>query len=272
MGRSLATPTKEAAPALPERPSNARCRRRIVFPLSRPSWRSFALAACLSLGLAASAAGGSRTTAACPPSLANQLASTGSALQLVTLVSPYRASTQGKLQLWQKSGGCWRPVAGTWSAWLGQRGISASKREGDRTTPAGLFGFLPTMYGIAANPDVRYRYHRIVCGDWWVEDVRSPSYNRFRHVPCGSKPPFRVTSEDMSRSPTAYRHLAVIAYNTKPIVPGRGSGIFLHASTGRPTLGCVSLPLPQLLAVLRWLRPARDPLIAIGTRRTIRGL
>jgi len=48
-------------------------------------------------------------------------------------------------------------------------------------------------------------------------------------------------------------------------VPGRGSGIFLHASTGRPTLGCVSLPVPQLVAVLRWLRPASKPLIVIGT-------
>jgi L,D-peptidoglycan transpeptidase YkuD (ErfK/YbiS/YcfS/YnhG family) len=234
--------------------------------------RRIALAACLPLAVAASAAGSSRTAAGCPGNLANQLASTGSASQLVTVVAPYRASTQGTLRLWRKSVGCWRAVAGPWTAWLGQRGVSANKREGDRTTPAGAFGFLPFMYGIASNPGVRYRYHRIVCGDWWVEDSRSPWYNRFRHVPCGSKPPFRVTSEDLSQSPTAYRHLAVIAYNTRPVVPGRGSGIFLHASTGRPTLGCVSLPLPQLLTMLRWLRPPRGPLIAIGTRRTIRGL
>jgi L,D-peptidoglycan transpeptidase YkuD (ErfK/YbiS/YcfS/YnhG family) len=78
-----------------------------------------------------------------------------------------------------------------------------------------------------------------------------------------------VTSEDRSRSPTAYQHLAVIAYNTKPVVPGQGSGIFLHASTGRPTLGCVSLPLPELLRVLRWLRPASSPVIAIGTRQEL---
>jgi L,D-peptidoglycan transpeptidase YkuD (ErfK/YbiS/YcfS/YnhG family) len=56
----------------------------------------------------------------------------------------------------------------------------------------------------------------------------------------------------------------VIAYNTNPVVPGRGSGIFLHASTGRPTLGCVSLPLPRLLTTLRWLRPSAAR-IAIGT-------
>ena len=226
----------------------------------------------LPLYLAAAAAGASRTGAACPGNLANELASTGSALQLVTVVSPYRASTQGKLQAWRKSRGCWRAAAGPWTAWLGRRGVSAHKREGDRTTPSGAFRFLPVMYGIAANPGVRYRYHRVVCGDWWVEDPRSPSYNRFRHVRCGSKPPFRVTSEDLSRSPTAYRHFAVIAYNTSPVVPGRGSGIFLHASTGRPTLGCVSLPLPQLVTVLRWLRPAQRPLIVIGTRQTIRGL
>jgi L,D-peptidoglycan transpeptidase YkuD (ErfK/YbiS/YcfS/YnhG family) len=57
----------------------------------------------------------------------------------------------------------------------------------------------------------------------------------------------------------------VIDYNMRPTIPGRGSGIFLHASTGRPTLGCVSLPVAQLLRVLRWLDPSRRPMIAIGT-------
>ncbi len=128
------------------------------------------------------------------------------------------------------------------------------------------------MYGIARNPGVRYRYHRVVCGDWWVEDPRSPFYNRFRHVRCGATPPFSTVSDDLSKSPTAYRHFAVIDYNVNPTVPGRGSGIFLHASTGRPTLGCVSLPLPELLRLLRWLRPASRPLIAIGTPTDLRAL
>lgn len=62
----------------------------------------------------------------------------------------------------------------------------------------------------------------------------------------------------------------MIGYNSDPIVPGRGSGIFLHASRDRPTLGCVSLELPELITVLRWLWPARSPLIVIGTAPTIR--
>lgn len=230
--------------------------------------RWVALPVLAALCLAASAAGGSVRSAACPPNLAGRL-STGSATQLVTVVAARRTSTRGTLRLWRRVGRCWRAAAGPWTAWLGQRGVSANKHEGDRTTPAGSFGIGRVMYGIAANPGVSYAYRRIVCGDWWVEDPSSRYYNRFRHVPCGSSPPFRVTSEDLSRSPTAYRHFAFIRYNAEPVVPGRGSGIFLHASTGRPTLGCVSLPLPHLVAVLRWLRPVSKPLIVIGAAAEI---
>jgi L,D-peptidoglycan transpeptidase YkuD (ErfK/YbiS/YcfS/YnhG family) len=231
--------------------------------------RRIAVLACLALCPAAAATGSDSAATACPPTLANQLAWTGSASQLVTVASLRPASTVGMVRVWEKRRECWLLVAGPWPAWLGQRGISERKREGDRKTPSGAFGFQQVMYGVAPNPGVRYRYHRIVCGDWWVEDPDSPYYNQFRHVRCGAKPPFDIPSDDMSRSPTAYRHLAVIDYNTNPIVPGRGSGIFLHASTGRPTVGCVSLPLPQLLTILRWLNPAKEPLIVIGTRRTI---
>jgi L,D-peptidoglycan transpeptidase YkuD (ErfK/YbiS/YcfS/YnhG family) len=231
-----------------------------------------AVAAVLAALAAAPAQAKPGAGTSCPPTIANRLATTGSATQLVTVLAPRRASTQARLELWWKVGDCWRRIRGPWMAWVGQRGVSPRKREGDRRTPAGAFGFGRVMYGVAPNPGVRYRYHRIVCGDWWVEDPRSPSYNQFRHVPCGVRPPFRIVSEDMSRSPTAYRHLAVIGYNTSPVVPGRGSGIFLHASTGRPTIGCVSLPLEQLVTVLRWLRPSAKPLIVIGTPVDLRSL
>ena len=153
--------------------------------------------------------------AACPATIANQI-SAADGTQLVTVVVPRRTSTLGELRLWKKSGECWVAVTEPWAAWVGGRGVSPNKREGDRRTPAGLFGFGRTMYGVAPNPGVRYRYHRVVCGDWWVEDPRSRWYNQFRHVRCGTKPPFTVVSDDMSRSPTAYRHLAVIDYNMSP--------------------------------------------------------
>jgi len=223
----------------------------------------------VALAAAATASAGGNGGTACAPTLPGRL-ETGRATQLITVVAPARSATQGTLRLWQRRGGCWRAVAAAWTAWLGRGGTSPSKGEGDRRTPTGIFGLGRVMYGIAPDPGVQYRYRRIVCGDWWVEDPSSPYYNRFRHVRCGSKPPFRVTSEDLSRSPTAYRHFAFIRFNANPVVPGRGSGIFLHVSTGRPTLGCVSLPVAQLVTTLRWLRPQAQPRIAIGTPAMLR--
>ena len=234
--------------------------------------RAIGLSAFLVFGLAAPAAGREGATVQCPPTLVNGLADTRNAQQLVTVVAPTKRSTTAALQLWRKVDDCWVTAAGPWRAYLGRNGLSADRHEGDKTTPMGIFGFRRVMYGLAPNPGVRYRYHRIVCGDWWVEDPRSPYYNKFHHVRCGAKPPFRTTSEDMSKSPMAYRHLVVVDFNTHPIVPGRGSGIFLHVSTGRPTLGCVSLPRAQLVRTLRWLDPAASPLIAIGTKRFLANL
>ncbi len=222
-----------------------------------------AIVAGLATCIAPVAAGGSAT---CADAFPDTLRAAANTRQLVTVVAPAPSSTRASVDIWRRpAGGCWTHAGGRWRAWLGGRGVSADRHEGDRTTPAGVFGFGSAMYGVAPDPSVHYPYHRIVCGDWWVEDPRSSYYNRFHHVPCGSRPPFRVTDEDMSHSPTSYRHLAFIRFNTDPVVPGRGSGIFLHVSSGRPTLGCVALPLPNLLTILRWLRPELKPLIAIGT-------
>ena len=88
----------------------------------------------------------------------------------------------------------------------------------------------------------------------------------FQGVGCGRRPPFKVTTPDMSASPRAYAHLAVVEYNMHPVVPGRGSGIFLHVQIGKATSGCISLRRPALLRVLRWLDPASRPEISIGVR------
>ena len=76
------------------------------------------------------------------------------------------------------------------------------------------------MYGNEANPGVRFQYRRLRCGDWWDEDPSSPTYNTFQHVRCGTKPPFGGGSEGMWQQPRPYPFLAVIEYNTHPVVPG----------------------------------------------------
>src|SRR5579871_3810711 len=149
---------------------------------------------------------------------------------------------------------CGRRVLGPWRAHVGRHGLSAHHREGDGTTPLGTFAIGPTAYGLAPDPGLALRYHRLTCGDWWDEDPASPTYDEFRHVRCGTRPPFRGASEALWRATVAYRLFAVIAYNPARIA-GRGSGMFLHVDTGRATNGCVALPLPRLVRLLRLLRP-----------------
>jgi L,D-peptidoglycan transpeptidase YkuD (ErfK/YbiS/YcfS/YnhG family) len=198
--------------------------------------------------------------AACPsyPSVAP------ATTQLITVSAPRLHTTAATLRVWRHSGACWAPVLGPYTARVGWNGLRVNRHEGDGTTPIGTFPILPRMYGMAPNPGVAFRYTRLRCGDWWVEDPRSSAYNTFQRIGCGVRPPFRVTTPDMSKSPHAYAFLAVIGFNTSPVVRGRGSGIFLHVEVHSSTNGCVSLPRAQLLRVLRWLRPSPAPEMVIG--------
>lgn len=228
------------------------------------------LAAGAALLVSGPTAGG---PAQCARNVANGLRTVGSAQQLITVEASRYKTTSAALRLWSRGAdGCWRPVAGPWTARLGWNGIADRRREGDGTTPTGVYTIGRTMYGNAASPGVRYRYRRLRCGDWWNEDPRSPTYNTFQHVRCGTRPPFKTTTPGLWEERTAYRHFAVIEFNMRPVVPGRGSGIFLHAKRGNSTNGCVSLSLTRLTQTLRWLDPARRPRIAIGTRATFRRL
>ena len=204
--------------------------------------------------------------ATCPANAANDLRPAPPGTQLITVQAADTRTTHATLATWRRSGRCWVAAQEPYPARVGRNGVSANRREGDGTTPIGTFSIGRVMYGNAPNPGVRFRYRRIVCGDWWNEDPSSPTYNTFQHVPCGRAPPFRVTTPGMWQERRAYPYLAVIDFNMRPVVPGRGSGIFLHAQTGGPTNGCVSLRRGDLVRALRWLRPEAAPHISIGTR------
>lgn len=200
----------------------------------------------------------------CENSLANRLANVGSSTQLITIESAKFSATRATLVVWRRVGRCWIRRFGPWATSVGFAGFSNHKVEGDGTTPAGLYSIGPVMYGTAPNPGVHFAFHSLVCGDWWDEDPTSHAYNRFEHVPCGTAPRFGGDSEALWQEKRAYPMFAVIDYNTAPVVPGRGSAIFLHADVGGPTSGCVSLPLSELEALLRWLRPLDHPIIVMG--------
>ena len=189
--------------------------------------------------------------------------------ELLTVIAPSARSTTAVFQMYRWAGTCFESVAGPFAAFVGINGVSARHREGDLTTPIGLFGIETTMYGVEVNPGLTYRYHQFRCGDWWDEDPQTVLYNHFVHVTCGTAPPFAGNSESLWTKVPAYDYLAVIDFDTSPVVPGRGSAIFLHVSKGSPTTGCVSIAQVHLLRVLELLRTALHPVIYINTRAAL---
>ena len=206
---------------------------------------------------------GSGHPAGCANNLAQRLRTSEGAGQLITVEAANFQTSVAEVGLWQRNGDCWSPAGGPWSGLIGENGFSNHHREGDGTTPTGIYRIGPVVYGNAPNPGFRGSYHRLVCGDWWDEDPTSPAYNTFQHVPCGQSPPFG-DSEALWTEGNYYPSFAVVEYNAHPVVPYAGSAIFVHADTGTSTTGCVSIPLGELNTFLRWLDPARWPAIAMA--------
>ena len=95
------------------------------------------------------------------------------------------------LSLWEQPG-----AAGSASPARGRRGSAAaasrarSAKATARRRPA-RSGSARRCTASRRIPACRLAYHRLVCGDWWDEDPRSPTYNTFRHVACGAQPRVR---------------------------------------------------------------------------------
>jgi L,D-peptidoglycan transpeptidase YkuD (ErfK/YbiS/YcfS/YnhG family) len=210
------------------------------------------------------------TTVSCPANLAAGLASTGRASQLISVAADAARTTVATVELWQRTGRCWQPAGGPWMGRIGANGFSDHHREGDETTPTGFYAIGPVVYGNAPNPGAREPYHLLVCGDWWDEDPSSSAYNTFEHVPCGDAPAFGGGSEALWTETAAYPSFAVVEYNTRPVVLGAGSAIFIHADIGTATNGCVSIPVADLDGLLRWLNPEDSPAIVMGPGAEIR--
>jgi L,D-peptidoglycan transpeptidase YkuD (ErfK/YbiS/YcfS/YnhG family) len=164
-------------------------------------------------------------------------------------------------------GGAWKIVRRAMPASVGVHGLSRPTRRhsGDGTTPIGNYGF---VYGFGSRPNPGlggFGWKKLVPGTCWAGTQRK--YNRWVH-----RSPCAPGDENLwSNQGVAYRYAAVIDFNYKRPVYGRGSGIFLHVQKGKPTAGCVSLREPDLIAVLRWMRPGVRIVIGpVGYLRSLR--
>ncbi len=107
--------------------------------------------------------------------------------------------------------------------------------------------------------DLSVEYRQINNNCYWVDDPESPLYNQWTE----SDTVTWNSAEHLSDYPLAYKYAVVINYNMNPIVPNKGSAIFLHCMTGSYTAGCVAVPEYDMLYILKWLDSSKNPIIII---------
>jgi L,D-peptidoglycan transpeptidase YkuD (ErfK/YbiS/YcfS/YnhG family) len=219
--------------------------------------KAIGLLAVLALAVPAAAS-------AAPGVSPNGMRGLGGATQVIEIASNGMHTTHATARTYRLDGRRWRLVHKGMPARLGWAGLSHAKTRvaGDETTPIGDYGFV-FDFGSRPDPGVDgFEWRRLRPGDCW-SGTRA-AYNRWvERTPCAPE------DEDLwANAGLAYRYAAVIDFNYRHPVFGRGSGIFLHVSTHGPTEGCVSLPEHDLLGVLRWMRPGVR--ILIGPTRWLR--
>ena len=134
---------------------------------------------------------------------------------------------------------------------LGRGGVSSSKREGDGATPIGSWPLRNVLFrpDRLARPTTALPVAPLQPADGWCDAPADPNYNRMvRH-------PYPASAEHLWRKDGIYDLIVVVGYNDQPVIPGRGSAIFLHVARPdyTPTAGCVAFARQDLLQVLQLL-------------------
>jgi L,D-peptidoglycan transpeptidase YkuD (ErfK/YbiS/YcfS/YnhG family) len=131
---------------------------------------------------------------------------------------------------------------------FGRAGITAHKTEGDGATPSGVLPLLRVLYRAdrTRKPDCAVPVEPIAPNDGWCDDPADPAYNRQIRLPHPAR------HEILWRDDGLYDIVGVLGWNMSPVVPERGSAIFLHVApeNGAPTAGCIALALPELHRIL----------------------
>lgn len=168
--------------------------------------------------------------------------------QVLVASSPDAKSESGTLSFFEFKDDKWDKVK-TFDTHNGSNGWLADRREGDKTTPIGVFT-LSDAGGFKTNPGTRLPY---------TQDSRLPSSAT-------------VTYGADYRS--VFDYIIAIDYNRKPGTPptdktrplgwDKGGGIWLHLDHDSGTNGCVTLSEKDLKWLLRAIDPDAHPRIAMG--------
>jgi len=137
------------------------------------------------------------------------------------------------------------------------------KQEGDNRAPAGIFR-LPSAFGYASKRSaawIKLPYLALSKNTEGIDDPHSRYYNKLVDRSKVGQIDWR-SSEKMRRDDVLYKWGVIVEHNPAAI-PNAGSCIFLHIwkNSSAATAGCTAMPERDLVRLLRWLDPARHPIL-----------
>ena len=134
---------------------------------------------------------------------------------------------------------------------IGSGGVSINKVEGDRCTPIGIFPLREIFYRFdrVNKINTKLKKNQIKKTFKWCDDPNDTNYNK---LIVGQ---YKASCENLWRQDNIYDLIVVIGYNDNPVIPNKGSAIFMHAErqSKSETKGCISLKINHLINIVESL-------------------
>jgi len=127
--------------------------------------------------------------------------------------------------------------------------VITKKHEGDGATPAGVFPLTRVLYrpDRIGYPETSLPVFPLSPYDGWCDDPTHEDYNK------PIKLPHSGSHERLWRDDNIYDVVVVLGYNVSPVIPFKGSAIFIHFAhpSFKPTRGCIALKNADLVEILK---------------------
>jgi D-alanyl-D-alanine dipeptidase len=209
--------------------------------------------------------------------------------QCVVVLTDNWGATTGVLHAFERreTSGSWKKQSPEFAVVVGKNGLGQGrglirldfkgaphKEEGDDRAPAGIFR-LSSAFGYALARSaawVKLPYMALSKQIEGIDDPHSRYYNKLVDRSKVAQIDWR-SSEQMRRDDNLYKWGVMVDHNPAAIRDA-GSCIFLHIwkNSSAPTAGCTAMPERDLLRLLRWLDPARHPILVQMPRAVYRSI
>ncbi|WP_440602971.1 GW domain-containing glycosaminoglycan-binding protein [Bacillus sp. GB_SG_008] len=173
--------------------------------------------------------------------------------QLIVVTTNGYGTNLARIRTFERVNGAWKQLLDI-NGHIGRDGFASKMSENVVQSPRGKYS-IGTAFGRYGNPGTKLPFRQITPDDVWVDDSKSALYNTWQSR---SATQGQWNSAEKMDIP-AYNYGFVINYNTDRI-PGAGSAIFFHVSD-MYTNGCTGTDQQDVISILKWLDPAKNPVI-----------